>query len=380
MSRDIPFYTIELFDASGKYLATVEDAFSIAASRAFNTKGSATIVIPADYPREWFDYDTHFKLWRTGTSRVPHLFGDTVWFLRNFKGRKSTRQYQITAVDTLGILEKRKVAYTAETPYADKTLEEFALVTPNDSLRIDNMMRAYMRENFGSLALDGARIADEIAIERNRSMAPYGEKEAAWADLEAVLTDLARQSAGKGTELFYDLIPQDNNTYMFKIWREVRGIDRGIDSNKPLEFDDESGVLTDVEEEVDYSNYGNYCYVLGYDKGPSQIIVEVADTARIRKSVLGRVEFTYEDSDSDVASVLEAEGQAALRGKRGIRSVAAKISAAATLNYGDQFAYGDRVIMRVDGQRYNVMLDAVATSWAQGVENLDIRLNGSQSL
>lgn len=373
---EIPYYNIEIIDVAGNPLTLVEDAISVSAARAYNTVGNATLDIPWYYPREWFRYDTRFKIWRVGRSRIPRLFGDTVWFMRKID--RSLGQYQIEAVDSMSILDKRQVAYTSETPYADKTLEEFGLVTYSDAFRLDNMMKQYVRENFGPDALDALRNTPIIEVENNRNLGPYGEKEASWTTLGAVMSDLASQSAGKGVPLFYDMILQGNGKFQFRVWSTVRGKDRGMASATPLVFSDESGALIDVHEVDDYTEFANYCYVLGYDKGPSQIVEEVVDDASIRINPLGRVEFTYTASDSDVTSVLQGEGKAAIYGRRGIRTVTAQLSDATTLDYGDQYAYGDRVVAQVGGRQYDVQLDAVSASWAAGKDNLDVRLNGSE--
>lgn len=377
---EIPRYDLELQDIAGNSLTLVEDAISVSAARAYNTVGNATLTIPNHYNREWFEYDTRIKIWRTGRSRIPRLFGDTIFFLRKIDNQRSARQYQIECVDAIGILDKRQISYTSETPYADKTLEEFALVTYSDAFRLDNMMKQYVRENFGPDALDALRNTSIIEVERDRNLGPYGEKEASWTTLGAVVSDLASQSAGKGVPLFYDMILQGNGKFQFRVWSTVRGKDRGIAATQPLVFSDESGALIDVHEVDDYTEFANYCYVLGYDKGPSQIVEEVVDDASVRMNPLGRVEFTYTGSDSDVTSVLQDEGKAAIYGRRGIRTVTAQLSEATTLDYGDQYAYGDRVVAQIGGRQYDVQLDAVSASWAGGKDNLDVRLNGSEVL
>lgn len=377
---EIPYYNLEVIDVAGKTLEMIEDVISVTAARAFNTVGNSTIAIPNHYNHEWFEYDTRFKLYRVGRSRVPRLFGDTVWFLRKIDNQRSARQYQIEVVDTMGIFDKRQIAYTAETPYADKTLEEFGLVSFTNAFRIDNMMRQYVRENYSSDALDPLRNVPIIQVERDRNLAPFGEKEASWTELGSVLSDLASQSEGKGTPVFYDLLPLSGGSFIFRVWTDVRGNDRGKASATPLVFSDESGALIDVHEVDDYTDFANYCYVLGYDKGPSQIVEEVSNESVIRMNPLGRVEFTYTGSDSDVTTVLQGEGQAAIHGRRARRIVTAKLSDAITLDYGDQFAYGDQVVAEVGGRQYDAQLDAISVSWAGGKDNLDLRLNGSEVL
>lgn len=354
----------------------VETPISIEAARAFNTVGAATLIIPDFIDRRSFRKNTRMRLWRRGLDGTATLFGDTNWFLRKISHNYTSQTYAIEFEDAISLLQHRLVAYTSETPYADKTLEEFGLIVPNDSLRIDNMMRQYVRENYSTLALDTARNNLLITVEDDRNLGPYGEKEASWQVLGDVLDNLANMSAEKGLELFYDLVPQPDDSMIFKVWDKVRRVDRGSDSFSILTLSQNLNHLTDVEEVEDYTELGTYVYVLGYDSGPSQIIVEVSDEVEIDSDPFGRIEFTEAAPDVDRISVLENYGQAALRGKRGLRRVSARAVEGAGIVYGRDYSYGDRVMIQVGTRKYNCHVKAVSTRWEAGVEDLDVRLEG----
>lgn len=375
-----PFYAIEVITPSGESIDTIDNPISLVAARSYSSVGSAVLTLLPNYDEEFFRYNMRFKLWRTDSKYGKSLFGDTIWFLRKFINNIGQRHFEIELADALTLLSNPVVAYTAQTPYADKTLEELGDITYSDYYRIDNLMKAYVRENLGASALDATRINPYIVVEQNRNLAPHGEKSASWAKLSSVLSDLARMSAEKGMELFYDLIPQSNNTFLFKVWRDIRGIDRGFSSSESIIFSDENGDLDDVQVTYDYSAMATYCYVLGYDTGPSQVIVEVGNSAIIESDPFGRIEFTANSTDNDVSSVLLADGQAALYGLRPRRVLSAKLSPASSLHYGTDFAYGDRIGVEVGGRRYDCQISAVRAEWKEARELLDIRLDGSESL
>lgn len=354
----------------------METPISLEAARSFNTVGAATLIIPDYIDRRSLRKNTRMRLWRRGLDGTTRSFGDTEWFLRKIRHSYNDQTYTLEFEDALSLLAFRLVAYTSETPYADKTLEEFGLIVPDDSLRIDNMMRAYVRENYGALALDANRINSLISIEEDKNLGPYGDQKASWKLLSDTLSGLANMSAEKGLELFYDFVPQPDGTFMFKVWDKIRNVDRGSDSFSILTLSEELNHLTEVEEIEDYSEIGTYAYVLGYDSGPSQIIVERSNDLEIANDPFGRIEFTEEAPDIDVDRVLENIGDAALRGKRPKRTVSARVVEGTGIVYGRDYNYGDRVLIHVGTRKYNCHVKAVRTRWAEGQEDLEVRLDG----
>lgn len=376
----LPFYVMELVDLQGRTIELIDDLISVEAARAFNVDGSATIILPEHWKRSLFRMHTRARLWRYDYYGRSVNFGDTLWFLKKTDHAISDHTYTLTLVDAFAMLNARIVAYTAQTPFADKTLEEFALITFDDSLRIDTMMVEYMKENWGEEVLDNDRLNTFVTIEESKNQGPYGEKQAAWSEMGAVLSDLAKQASANGLNLFYDLIPQENGTFNFRVWSKVRGKDRSSTSRSNLVLSDTDGMLSDIHEIEDFTEVATVCYALGYDSGPSQVVEVVTSPFYVRNDPFGRIEMTVNASDSDVSSVLQAQAQAALNGRRPRHRVTAKVVENSSLVYGDKLSYGDLLSIQVAGRQYDVAIDAVSVRWDAEGEQLDIRLNGEEAV
>lgn len=376
----LPFYKAEIVNITGHTIKELDEIISVKAARAFNTEGSATIVVPDDCQRSLFHYNTRLKLWRYDDRGKPSLFGNTIWFLRSIDHDFERASYTTTFADSLSLLKGRHVAYTAQTPYADKTLEENELITYSDVFRLDNLMKAYMRENFGSLALDTLRANPYILIEGNRNLGPHGESQSSWQTLDSAIENLAKQSSAKGVELYYDLVPIDNGRFLFKVWDRIRGMDLGSQSISPLVLASSDGVLAEVHEIEDWSNVATYCYALGYDSGPSQVIAHAYNVLMMRSDPFGRIEMTANNSESDVGSVLVDTAMAALAGRRPKRLVTARFVETTEIGFGRTVNYGTVLVAQIGDHQYDCVVDAVSTSWSEGNEDLDIRLTGEMPI
>lgn len=374
-----PYYIIDICGLDGSVVERIDNPISLVAARGFNTKGTATIELPREWDSGLFKWNAQLKIWRVARNYRHNLFGDTVWFLKRFRNMVSQDMYILELEDAFSILDNYLVAYTSQTPYADKTLEEFALVNYTDYFRIDNLMKQYVRENGGASSLDWRRINPLIEVEMNQNLASHAEKQAAWTQLSAVLSDLASTSEAEGLPIFYDLIPRADGSFLFRTWTDVRGVDRGMASPDPLMLAEDNGELDEVEISDDFSNIATLCYVLGYDSGPSQVFINM-ESARVDENPFSRVEFTANAPDVDVESVLINEGESALHGRRPRRTISARISPLAALDYDINFSYGWRVAVQADGLTFDCHVSAVTATWREGYEDLDIRLDGSQSL
>lgn len=380
-------YMLEILNPDGSTKDVMDNPISIEAARSFNTDGSCSILLPynrIDY--SYFNRNTRLVIWRTDDSGRTEKFGDTVWFAKRITRQVLDGTFKVDFVDAFALLKIRIVGYTPVTPYADKTLEEFGLVSYTDYFRIDNLMRAYMRENFGSLAInpktgatDTPRIVNDIVIEGDKNLAPYGEKQAGWANIADVLRDLARMSAEKGMELFYDLVPIDGGRFEFRVWNDVRGVDRGSTSLVPLEFTDESGSLADIEEVVDFTETKTACYALGYDTDNARVWEIYQSSDLINNNPFLREEFTVNVAEAEDAPILEDAARGALNAARPIRRITARVIDGGDFLYGRNYRYGDKVVARILDDSYDCQINSVRISWQNGEEDLDIRLTGSKT-
>lgn len=380
-------YTAQIVQSDFTPRDVISDLISVRATRAFNQAGALSLTLPDYYDFDFFRWNERIVLWRSMPGNAPQVFGDTHWFVRKITRKQRERVFVVEAVDAFSVLNDRIVAYTSETFEADKTLEEYQIEFPGvwnpgdplpDELRLDNMMRAYMRENYGEDCLDTARIVPEIYIGPDENAAPWGEKKAGWAEIGGVLTDLARQSEAQGYPLYYDLVPRTGGTYEFMVWNDVRNADRGSTSLSPLVLSDVDGTLADAEEIVDYSDVGTYCYSLGYDSGNAIIYEERQNVAFVDDNPFSRVEFTITNSDADDITYLQSAGDAALQGRRPKRRVTARVADGAGFTYGVDYVYGDKVVAEIFAKRYDCLIDAVKLQWENGVEGIEIRLSGEE--
>lgn len=372
----LPFYKAEIIALNGDTILSIDDCISVQAARSFNTDGSCTLVIPDYYERSLFRMHTRMRLWRHDYAGVPHNWGDTVWFLKKIDRARSEETYTLSFVDAFAMLKGRLVAYTSEGTYADKTLEEFQIDTYDARLHLDNMMRAYVRENLGLLALDQRRIMPGLLVEDDKNLGPYGEKQAAWQELGSVLSDLARMSSAKGVDLYYDLIPQEGGQFMFKVWTGLRGLDRGRSSPNPLLLTEESGLISDVHEIDDFTEVASYCYALGFDSGGSQVIRQAENTSLTTAEPFGRIEITANVNDADVDSVLDDAAIGALAGRRRKRQITAKIVENSSLSFETDVGYGDGLLVQVGTTEYECVLSTINVTWQEDEEQFDLQLLG----
>lgn len=376
----LPFYKPELVGHNGETLLTILDAVSVNAARQFNTDGSCTIVVPDYYPKGFFRFHTRMVLWRHDYKGVPRAFGKTVWFLKKTDHDYDAKTLTLTFVDAFAMLKGRLVGYTGDGTYADKTMEEYEAITYIEALRIANMMRAYVRENVGDEVLDETREIEAIDIEEDRPEGPFGEKQASFQELGATLNDLARMADAKGTPMYYDLLPQANGKFLFRVWSGLYGNDRGSTSENPLLITYESGFLAEVHEIEDYTNVASFCWALGEGSGGSQLLATSENIALTRSDPFGRIEMTVNASDTSNATVLADAATAALAGRLPKRTVSCKIAENSSLAFQADVDYGDQVVVQVGGTEYDCVLNAVSTTWQDGVEALDLRLQGEVPL
>lgn len=381
MAMEPPFYHIEILDVGGEHVDTCWNPIAVTAARSFNNPGTCNIEIPRDWVRAVFRHQTRFKLWRTGYDYKRRLFGNTVWFQQDFHNQVSADRYVIECEDAFGLATKRVIAYTGETMYADKTLEAFDIGGGFTSyFHIDNLMKEYVRENFGPDTLDITRINPFITIFEEENFAPYGEQQAGFAELGSTLTALANMSAQLGMELFYDFVPQEDGTFQFKIWRDVRGTDRGSTSMEPLILSNDSGALDEVVVSDLYKDSRTVCYVLGEGSGAAQVYQKIEDTTRVNEYPFARTEFVHNASEISNEEVLTLYGQAALYARRPRRVVSARVVDNTSFRYDEHATYGDRVVLEAEAESYDVQMSAISMSYNEQGESLDLRLSGSRPL
>lgn len=374
-------FQVSVLFPTGEELDPILEYTSLSLTVANNEIGSGTIELPLPRDPTVFRPNTRFMIYRETPQVSRHIFANSVWFLEKVTRSQRENTLRLTIADQHRLLKQRVVAYTGETPYADKTLDEFDLITPDDRLRLDNMMRAYVAENYSTLALDTDRNNSYILVEDDRNLAPYGSKEASFAVLMDVLQDLAKQSEQQGVPLFFRLIPRGDHKFNFQVALNQIGVDRSSTSVSPVILSESAGDLDNVEEEYDFTEMGNYCYVLGEGSGAARHYEEVANEALLRNDPFARREFTieYVEADEQKSEVMIAKGQAALQGRRPRARIVASVVDGNNYHYGADYDYGYRVAAVVgdeaEGVReFDAYIAAVNVQASGEQEEINIKL------
>lgn len=374
---------IEVAEPNGQPYTILTDFISMEAAVGFNTVGHLSITLPDVYDPKWFRRDMQMRVYQETPGYPSAQFANTTFFLNKISRRRQT--ITLEGPDVNMVLANAIIAYTGETTYADKTQEEWDLagLYYQYGLYIDDMMRAFVRENLSTEALDADRNNSYIAVEEDRGLAPLGEKTASFQNLLSTLQDLARQSEEKGTPLYFSLYPNANDTYIFRVWSNQPRSDRSSTSDMPLVLMEENGDIDDVEEIYDWSEEGNVVYGLGGGSGSSRVYTSRTNNESLRGGPFSRREYTHDMPDVDhIDSAnqdwVDGELGASLQGKKPRVRIMARINDGGDYAYGRDYAFGDKIAIVVGNSYYrqfDCYISAARISAQDGKVNTQIALS-----
>jgi hypothetical protein len=272
--------------------------------------------------------------------------------------------YSVLGFDPNDLLDRRIVAYRATTAYADKTDQA------------DDMAKAYVRENLGSLSANSLRsIAAHLSVSADVSAAPsVGPITASFDNLLLTLQDIAEASEDAGTPLYFDIVPNGRKLFRFDTFINQRGSNRA--TVNPVTLRAEAGSLIDPFFSQDHREEWSVVYVLGQGTGANRVVKEEKNQARIDKSIFNRIEGALDARDQVDPSVLSARGKAVLRARRPVNTFDAKVKNAPGAVYGRDWNFGDRLKAGFDGGLYTVEARTVTVQIADsGLEDVYARLD-----
>lgn len=370
-------YSAEISNAVGTNQKVLTSILSIEFARSFGNVGELRITVddkglsPTLYQRNW-----RIKLWRHLPGRAPIFVGNTIWFLRKVTWDVLGKTLSFHAQDALGLLRDRIVAYTPQTTFADKTIEELGAIP-----FADDSILAYLRENFGEDCVDTERDASSyFFIPEDQSRGAQVNKEAAWQDILGVLQDVARSSTQLGVPIVYDVSMNQDGKFVFDLWTGRRGTDRTIGSAQPHVFGVQQNNVSELNLTWDYSEEKNVAYVGGYDTGASRVVATVVYDDRVRLDPFSRAEVFLDGGDSDVLSVLQHIGRTALEGFRPILRAEATAVETNESIYGVHYDYADTVSLIAGGIELPVDITAVGGNYVDGKDTINLRLTGQRQI
>lgn len=354
-------YQVELYSVFSARLAILDNYISLDYARKVNAKGALTITLAPTYDDLLFYNGDILPDLRIAVNRRVgggsfSLDMNTVWLVRSGirtideMGRRFTT---LVCEDLISLLHRRIAAYSAGSSQVDKST--FA----------DNMAKAIVRENFGSLATDTTRsIATYLTIEADASAAQSIAKAFSRRNVMPVLQEIARSSFQAGTYLAFDIVlDSPTDTPQFRTYINQRGIDRRWPNGiSPIIFGIEFGNLANAEREYNHSEEITYAYAGGQGEGVARVIGTASDTTRLNSSPLNRLEaFADARTTSDTANVTD-EADALVRNGEPRNLFSATIVEVSNTLYGVDFNFGDYVTAVFLGESIDCRIDALHIS------------------
>jgi len=273
-------YTVGLKDSSGNDRDAWTDFIKLSYGRKLNDLGrlSCTMPIRAGINPVIVRRDYHLVIYRSVDGATPYLDMDTWWIIDSVDWDIDNHVVTFEAGDLLHILKRRIVGYTSQTPYADKTFVELA-IAGRGLLTADDMMKEYVSQNIGPTAIDSVRTIAAITIQPDVSLAPNAELQGAWRELIQVCQDIANQSAGLGTNIYFDIVPVGSRTFEFRVYNNVRRMNRSSSGPNPTYFSSDTN-LVDTHLRWDYRDEKTHWYLSGEGAGAGVLYTESGDTSR----------------------------------------------------------------------------------------------------
>ncbi len=352
-------YEVWLLDSSGNRVTALEFS-SLYYSQVLNSPGSLNLDLP-DY-KYWpmMRRDMRIAVYRDGK-----MAGDTVWLIRRAEqaiDANGTRTMRIGAHSALSILARRIVAYSAGTAYVNKTAAA------------DNLMKAIVRENFNSLAVDTARsIASFMTVDADVSGGPSVSRSFSRRVVLEVLKDLANGAALAGTRVYFDVLAPTETSLRFATFATQRAADHRSGSTWPVVFSPDRGTLRDAVLSYDWNNEVSYIYAGGQGQGDNRVVVSVSDAALIGASPFGRIERWVDARQCNTVAEVTAEANSEIWKNRAQPRLSGKIVDMPGAAFGVNWGFGDRVTGEFDGLFFDATISTVQVWVTGGAESIEAR-------
>lgn len=366
MSYDILIYTP--FDNT--HVRTISDAISFECARSLNAVGRCQFEIPLRYEEFPFWMQDFILRIYNRSYRRSNLVGNTIWFVDKIDFDYVRKIVTVSGHDTIGLLKRYIVAYTKGTDYAEKTFE-YGLHDYGS-----NLMKQFLRENIGSLALDGTRnLEPYVFITDDDDLGAVCEKEASFQTLESVCTDIANQSKELGTVLYFDLIPDDHNRMTFQVYKDTLGVDRRVEPRQII-FSPERNNLVDPMLIKDFSESVNTVYIGGDGEDAGRLILTVQNPTQIIKSPYARRERFFDAKDTSSVETLTAKAWEYVQKFQRSYAVAGKAINTPGQQFGIDYGFGDQVVIVIGKRGGFGVIDAFAIKSEGGEDSIEISIKG----
>jgi hypothetical protein len=362
-------YSVWLLSPTRIPIALIDRVIRLQLTLTTNTIGVAQLTLPATFPISWIQEDSGLLIWRKVPGGQKYVEGETAWLIRDWDQILTERGEQLISLLAYTAneqLDRAIVDYAASTAYASKT--DY----------IDDMMKALIRENLGSLATDSDRdFSSWLTVEDDASAGPSRSKAFSWRNVYAVLRELAQDADDQGNPVFFDVVHvPGQQTFEFRTYIGQRGIDLSSTGAKQVVLSPRNGTLSNVRRSYVSSVERNAVTVGGKGEGEDREVERATDDTRIAISPINRRELFVDarnTAEGDTAA-LQAEAATALKNHRPRETFSAKIRDTQAIRYGREYGFGCRVIAELLGRTVDCRLDSVTILVERGNEDIRAEL------
>lgn len=356
-------YTIRYSHASGRAIGQYSDFISLNYSLVGNDVGEAHITVIGDrFPKvlksSSYWLDAWVEIWRGPFGRTEQLEGDTIWLIQSVESYNLNKvlHYDITALDARYLLKGRSIAYQAGSAQGSK------------NQAADDLMKAAVRENYGSLATDATRIVPSttLAVEADKTLGAVADIDIYNQELLNVCQDAAQYSASQGKTIYFDVVLADTELRQleFRTYLGLRGRARN------MTFSENKGTLSDVRLVEDYRNYKTFVYAGAKGEKDLQIIGTASDPIALAARQFGRREVYISANNALDQAAANSEAAIALRKYRPIVDLSGSVVDTPDNPYGIAWRAGDQITGEHLGRLFTCNIDMVSVSVSKSSETV----------
>lgn len=366
----------KIADAFGVPLTTVADFADAAGGSGIDvalsvgTVGTCILTTAEGRTPTLFQLDGRIGIWRSIAGRPPALDGEAIFLIRDFEAGPSYRRY--TAYHANELLERRIIAYPSGSSYTAKTAAA------------DNVIRALIRENMGSLvnasrdgAETGVNVSSLVGVQPDLGLGPTVSMAATRRNLALVIQELANAATTAGTYLVAEVVAATPTTLEARVYAGQRGRDRRASTATPIILSEQRGTLQNVIVRESYRNEITVVVAGGSGEGANRQIQVATNGTRLAASPLNRREAFIEDGNIDDLNVLLDKAEAALRANAPTVTMTADLVETPGVTRGIHFDLGDYVTAEAYGKQYDVRVNVLRYTYAGGQYRSTISLRGT---
>lgn len=360
-------YELYLQSPAGIGLGTLSQVVRCQYARGQNVAGEMTLTVPAGhYPSSLFQPYGRILVQRQIGRGLPYIDFNTPWFILNGPtyslDASGLELMTFECMDALGlILSSRNIVYNEYNEFTDKLGAA------------DDLMKAIIRENYGSLALETARdISSALAVQEDVAAAPVLHIDGlAHKQVLDALTEISNASANDDTPVWlgFDIEFSDQIAGLleFRTYPNQRGVDhRFPGGNPPVLLSAEAGNLSNITVSTEHKEAASVVYAGGPGVGDIRAVISVEDAAILALSPFARREKWVDASSVTDPDALENLANAELRNARPRVFMEAELVETGTTLRGIHWDFGDFLTAYYRDLTFEVRVDKVAVSLEPG--------------